>query len=262
MRQIVLLKDIPNLTDIKIDSKTRKPIITGVKKKISEVDKRALETAIKLKESIGGEIFTLSMGDEKTKTAMLEALAMGADAAYIINEPKLKFIDTNATSKVLETGLKKIGGFDLILAGEMTLDSLSSQIGPRLAELLDLPLITYVRELESKENKIIAIRDLEDVDEVVETEMPCIVTVVREINEPRIPNLMNIMRAKKKPQTIWTAKDLGLNIAKVRNMSHVQIIDIAAPEVKRKKIRINADSVEETALQLVEALVKEGVLGR
>jgi electron transfer flavoprotein beta subunit len=260
MRQIVLLKDIPDLTEIKLDSQTRAPIIEGVKRRISEVDKRALEAAIRLKEKVGGEVVTLSLGDDKTKTALLEALAMGADAAYIVNEPRLKGVDTNATSKVLEAAVKHAGDYDLILAGEMTLDSLSSQIGPRLAQLLDLPQITYVKELDVADGKVRAVRDLEDVDEVVEAALPAVVSVVREINEPRIPNLMSIMKAKKKPQTVWGAGDIGLDATEVKSQSYVQITSVSAPKVERKQIRIEAETVEEAAAKLVEALMQEGVL--
>lgn len=260
MRQIVLLKDIPDLTEIKLDSQTRAPIIEGVKRRISEVDKRALEAAIRLKEKVGGEVVTLSLGDDKTKTALLEALAMGADAVYIVNEPELKGVDTNATSKVLEAAVKHVGDYDLILAGEMTLDSLSSQIGPRLAQLLDLPQITYVKELDVADGKVRAVRDLEDVDEVVEAALPAVVSVVREINEARIPNLMSIMKAKKKPQTVWGAGDIGLDVSEVKSQSYVQITSVSAPKVERKQIKIEAETVEEAAAKLVEALMQEGVL--
>ena len=260
MRQIVLLKDIPDLTEIKLDSQTRAPIIEGVKRRISEVDKRALEAAIRLKEKVGGEVVTLSLGDDKTKTALLEALAMGADAVYIVNEPELKGVDTNATSKVLEAAVKHVGDYDLILAGEMTLDSLSSQIGPRLAQLLDIPQITYVKELDVADGKVRAVRDLEDVDEVVEAALPAVVSVVREINESRIPNLMSIMRAKKKPQTVWSLGDIGLDAAEIKSHSYVQITSVSAPKVERKQIKIEAETVEEAASKLVAALMQEGVL--
>ncbi|HUV33973.1 MAG TPA: electron transfer flavoprotein subunit beta/FixA family protein [Candidatus Desulfaltia sp.] len=260
MRQIVLLKDIPDLTEIKLDPQTRAPIVEGVKRRISEVDKRALEAAIRLKEKVGGEVVTLSLGDDKTKTALLEALAMGADAVYIVNEPELKGVDTNATSKVLEAAVKHVGDYDLILAGEMTLDSLSSQIGPRLAQLLDLPQITYVKELDVADGKVRAVRDLEDVDEVVEAALPAVVSVVREINEARIPNLMSIMRAKKKPQTVWSLGDIGLDAAEIKSHSYVQITSVSAPKVERKQIKIEAETVEEAAAKLVEALMQEGVL--
>lgn len=260
MKLIVLLKDIPDLTELKIDPETRAPRVEGVKRKISEVDKRALEAAIRVKEKVGGEVVSLSLGDDKTQTALLEALAMGADAAYIVNEPGLKGVDTNATSKVLEAAVRHIGGYDLIVAGEMTLDSLSSQVGPRLAELLDLPQITYVKELEAGDGRVRAVRDLEDVDEVVEAALPAVVSVVREINEPRIPSLMNIMKAKRKPQTVWAAEDLGLDVAEVKSMSYVQILSVTAPKMERKQIRIEAESIEAAAAKLADALMQEGVL--
>jgi electron transfer flavoprotein beta subunit len=260
MRQLVLLKDIPELNEIKIDGETRRPKIKGIKTKISELDKRALEAAIRVKSNIGGEVAVISMGNDKTKTAMLEALAMGADSAYIIIEPDLKGIDTNATSKVLEAAIRKIGEYDLILSGEMTLDSLSSQIGPRLAELLDLPQITYVKEYELKDRSIKAIRDLETFDEMVEAPLPAVITVVREINEPRIPSLMNIMKAKRKPQTFWTLIDLGLSLEKVKNQSYVKILDVIAPEVSRKQIKIDAETIEEAAQALVDIIKEEGII--
>lgn len=260
MRQLVLLKDIPDLTEITIDSETRRPKIEGVKTKISDLDKRALEAAIRAKEQIGGEIAVLSMGDEKSKTALLEALAMGADSAYIIIEPQLKGIDTNATSKVLEMAIKKIGQFDIIISGEMTLDSLSSQIGPRLAELLDLPQVTYVKEFDLTNTSVQAVRDLETVDEIVEAQLPAVITVVREINEPRIPSLINIMKAKKKPQTIWNLSDLGLTIENVMAMSYVKIKDVKAPKVSRKQVILEADDANEAAKKLVKLIQEEGII--
>jgi len=230
-----------------------------VKRKISDVDKRALETAIRLKEKHRGEVIALSMGGDKTKTAMLEALAIGADAAYIVND-ELTGIDTLATSKVLEAAVRKIGDFDLILCGEMTLDSLSSQVGPRLAELLNLPQVTYTRRLELQDSSLRAERDLEDVDEVVEVELPSVVSVVREINEPRIPSLMNIMKAKRKPTVEWDAAALGLSVDEVREASSVEVLKVEAPFVERKRILIKAESVEEAAEKLAEAILAEGIL--
>ena len=259
MRQLVLLKDIPDLTEISIDSE-RRPRTEGVKRKISDLDKRALEAAIQAKGKVGGEIAVLSMGDDKTKTALLEALAMGADSAYIVIEPEVKGVDTNATSKVLEAAVRQIGEYDVIISGEMTLDSLSSQIGPRLAELLDLPQVTYVKEFELSEDSVKAVRDLENVDEVVEAPLPAVITVVREINEPRIPSLMNIMKAKRKPQTIWSLSDLGLSLEEVKAQSFVKINEVTAPMVSRKQVKIEAETIEEAAAKLAEAIRQEGVL--
>jgi electron transfer flavoprotein beta subunit len=260
MKQIVLLKVIPDLSMIEIDRKTRAPIIEGVKRKISEVDKRALEAAIRLKEKSGGEVIALSMGDNKTQTALLEALAMGADKTYTIIEPELDRIDTNATSHVLKAAIEKLREYDLIITGEMTLDSLSSQIGPRLAELLNLPFIAYVKQIDLFEGNIRATRDLEKVDEVVEITPPAIVSVVREINEPRIPSLLHIMRANKKPQTVWNSADLGLTPEKIKAQSYVEILDVLAPEVNRMQVRIEAETIKEAAAKLADTLKKEGII--
>ncbi len=261
MRQVVLLKAIPDVNEIKFDPRSRAPVTAGVKKKISELDKRALEAAIQTKDTVGGEVVVLSMGDDKTNTALLAALAMGADGAYIVIDPELTGLDTNATGKVLEAAMKEIGEYDLIISGEMTLDSMSSQIGPRLAELLGLPQVTYVKEFSVADGKVTAVRDLEDMDEVVEVALPALITVTREINEPRIPSLMKIMRAKKKPRVVWDAAALGLDTEAVKAMSYVNIMDVTAPLVERKQIKIEANTVEEAAAKLAEALAGEGVIG-
>ena len=259
-RIIVLLKDIVDLNEMKIDPETRQPKTEGIKRRISELDKRALEAAIKLKESGGGEVLALSMGSSGTRTALLEALAMGADATYIVNDEAFAGIDALATSKVLKAAVEKIGDYDLIIGGEMTLDSLSAQVAPRLAELLDLPQVTYVREIELGEGALRAVRDLEDGDEVVEVDLPAVVAVVREVNEPRIPSLMNIMKAKRKPTEEWDADALGLSAEEVKASSSVKIQKVEVPMVERKRIMINADTLEEAVEKLAEAIIGEGVL--
>jgi electron transfer flavoprotein beta subunit len=256
---IVLIKDAVDLTELKFDPVSRSPLVEGAKHKIGDLDKRALEAAIRLKEKSNGEVITLSMGEEGTKTTLLEALAMGADAAYIVND-RLLGVDACASSKVLAAAVKKMGDFDLIICGEMSLDSLSSQIGPRLAELLDLPQVTYTKELELLDAKLRAVRDIEDVDEIVEVELPAVVSVVREINESRIPSLMNIMRARRKPTVEWDSAALGLSVNEIRAWSSIEIIEVKAPLVERKNIVIEGESVEDVADRLAEAILAEGVL--
>jgi len=259
-RIIVLIKDIPDLNEIKIDPSTRRPHTESAKRRLNDLDKRALEAAIKVKEASGAEIVTLSFGDERTKTSLLEALAMGADAAYIVIDPGLKGLDAYATSIVLELAIRKIGSYDLVLAGELALDSMGAQVGPRIAELLGVPQVTYVKELKLEAGKFRAVRDLEDFDEVVEAEPPFLATIVREINEPRIPSLMNIMKAKKKPLTEWNAEALGIKADDLKASTRVVVLDAQAPEVKRKRIIIKADKVEEAVAKLISVLSAEGAL--
>jgi electron transfer flavoprotein beta subunit len=260
-RIVVLVKDIPDLNDIRIDPSTRSPIVEGAKRRLNDLDKRALEAAIRMKEAGGMEVVTVSLGDERTRICVLEALAMGADAAYVIIDPALKGLDAGATSRVLEATIRKAGAFDVIVSGELSLDGMGSQVGPRVAELLGIPQVTYAKELKYEAGKYRAVRDLEDVDEVVEAEPPFLVTVVREINEPRIPSLMNIMKAKRKPTTEWNAEAIGLKADELRASIRVEVYDVKAPEVKRKRVMIKAEKVEDAVAKLVSALDAEGVLG-
>ncbi|MGQ9680307.1 MAG: electron transfer flavoprotein subunit beta/FixA family protein [Candidatus Bathyarchaeia archaeon] len=259
LRIVVLVKDIPDLTEIKIDQ-DRRPILTSVKRRINDLDKRALESAVRLKEKYGGEVITLSLGDDKTRTTILEALSSGADSAYIINDKELLGLDALTSAKVLASALKKLEPFDLILCGEMSLDTLSSQIGPRLAETLNLPLIMYAKRIELVDGKLRAERALEDYDEIVEVEPPAIISVIREINEPRIPSLMNIMKAKQKPIIEWNSKIIEIPVDELKKLSSIEILDIKIPLVERKRIMIKGESHEELAEKLVDALISEGVL--
>ena len=259
-RIAVLVKDIPDLNEVKIDAATRRPHVEAAKRRLNDLDKRALEAAIRLKEACGAEVVTVSMGDEKTRTCILEALAMGADAACLVSDPTLKSLDANATSRVLAAALTKAGAFDVIIAGELALDGMGSQVGPRVAELLGIPQVTYAKELKLEGGKFRATRDLEDIDQVVEVEPPFLVTVVREINEPRIPSLMNIMKAKKKPLTEWNAEALGVKAEDLKASSWVEVTNVQAPEVKRKRVLIKAEKVEDAVSKLVSALTEDGVL--
>lgn len=259
-RIIVLLKDAVDISELKVEPATRRPLLEGAKRRIGELDKRALEEALRVKEKKGGEVCTLTVGDEGSKTALLEALAMGADKAYIVDVGKAAWVDALTTSILLEAAVRRLSPFDLILCGEMSLDSLSSQIGPRLAELLDLPQVTYVKQLVVDEGGLRAVRDLEDADEVVQAELPAVVSVSREINEPRIPSLISIMRAKSKPIITFDAASLDVSPEMVSGAQSIEIISVEVPQVERKRIFVKGETIEEAVEKLAHHLMSEGIL--
>lgn len=261
MSLFVLLKDIPDLNELEADPSSNELNTKGVKRRISDLDLRALEAALKLKEGIGGNVVTITVGDEDSKTVLLQALAMGADESILVQIPELVEVDCLITSKIIEGCIRKIGEYKIIIAGEMSLDGLNSQVGPRVAELLDVPQITYVKNIEASETMVSAIRDLEDGEEVVEADFPVLLTVLREINEPRIPSLMNIMRARKKPMLNWSLGELGLSKDELSDLSKVTTTSIEVPTVERKNIIIEADSVEEMVKILIQHLREEGIIG-
>jgi electron transfer flavoprotein beta subunit len=263
VRILVCVKQAVDVSQLKVDSATRRLITVDAPKKISDFDKNALEEAIRLKEKHGGEVLTVTVGPEEAKTTLREALAMGADKAYLIADPIFQNSDTLATSYILAEAIKKIEGFDLILCGEASIDSFSAQVGPRLAERLGIPLITYARKISLEGDEVTAERGLEDRSETVKAKTPALITVTKEINEPRIPSLMAIMKASKKEIVIWKAADLNIESGKVGEKgSAVQVLDVLAPKMERKKIVIKGENAAEVAEKLTKALIEEGVVGR
>jgi len=145
MNIVVCAKQVVDVSEMKIDSSTNKPILQGVPQKISDIDKNALEEAIKIKEKNGGKITVLTIGSSNAKERIKELLAMGADEGVLVTASEN--IDYYMTAVLLSEAIKKIGNYDIILCGEASVDLFSGQIGPRLAGLLDIPQITYAQSL-------------------------------------------------------------------------------------------------------------------
>jgi electron transfer flavoprotein beta subunit len=224
------------------------------------MDKNALEEAVKIKEKHGAKVTVLSVGSIKLKETILQALAMGADGASLVVDPACDGSDPASTALTLAAAVKKIGQTDLVLFGEGSTDNYSGQVCPRVAEILGLPQITYVRELSVENEKVTAVRDMENALDVVKANLPLVVSVTSEINKPRRPPLTQILRASRKPLNIWTLSDLGLSPQVIGPpASLVRVISNLAPEQERKGI-IFEDDVDQAVGKLVEALRKEGAL--
>jgi electron transfer flavoprotein beta subunit len=200
-------------------------------------------------------VIALALGNAKLKDLIIEALAMGADEAYIITDPALSGGGSPNTAKILAAALRKIGHFDLIMMGEGSADNYSGQVTSRLAELMGLPQITYVRELHVEGNRVRATRDLEDALEVVEADLPVVISATSELNTPRLPPLTAILRASKKPTKVLTATDLGVTPASPVS----RILSNLAPEQTRKQVLFEGET-DKAVDGLVKALQKEGVL--
>jgi len=263
LKIIVCVKQALDVTQIKADSATRQLITADAKRKISDFDKNAIEAALQIKEAHGAEVSALTVSAEDAKMILREALAMGVDKAYMVSDPSFEGSDTLATSYILAQAIKKIGEFDLILCGEASVDSYSAQVGSRLAERLGIPQIAYARKLGVEGNTLTVERTLEDCYEIVKAKTPALVTVTAQINTPRIPSLMAIMKASKKEIVAWTAQDINVSKEKVgKTGSAIQVTEVLAPKVERKKIEIKGETAAEIAEKLAKELIKEGVVGR
>jgi electron transfer flavoprotein beta subunit len=260
-RIIVCLKQAIDVSQLKIDPATRQPITASAPRKMSDFDKNALEEAIRIKEKLEEvEVCTVTASSEEAKPVLREALAMGADRAYLVNDSELKDIDTLGTAYVLSKAIRKIGEHSLILCGETSLDSFSGLVAPRLAELLNLPQMTSVRKVTLNGDTVTVERTLEDATETMKTKMPALISVTREINQPRIPSLMTIMKASKKEIVTWTGLDIDLD--KDRITPKIELLEVLAPRTERKRIKITGENTQEIADKLAKVLIQEGVIGR
>jgi len=163
MNIIVLIKQVPDTTDVKLDPKTGSLIREGVESIINPDDRHALEAAISLKKAEGGKVTVLSLGPPQTIDALSEAIGMGANEAILLSDSAFAGADTWSTSFTLGKSIEKIGKYDLIFCGRQAIDGDTAQIGPQVADYLHVPQVTYVFDIEKIQKKTIIVKKrLED----------------------------------------------------------------------------------------------------
>ena len=173
-------------------------------------DKNAVEAALKLKDEYGCKVVLVTMGPAAAESMLRELLAMGADEAYLLSDRVFGGSDTFATSQVIAAGLHHIGidPDDIVICGRQAIDGDTAQVGPQIAEKLDLPQITYAGEMTYHDGTVRVRRMLEDGYMTIETETPCLVTCIKELNEPRYMSIAGILESFDKPITVLTYEDL------------------------------------------------------
>jgi electron transfer flavoprotein beta subunit len=187
-------------------------IRAGVETVVNPLDLYAIETALRLKETYGGEVTAVSMGPPAAMRVLREAAAMGCDCCALLSDRRFSGADTWATSYTLSRAAVKLGPFGLIVAGERATDGDTAQVGPGLAAWLDIPAVTYVSKIESiAEGRIHAQRLVEEGYEMLEAPIPCLVTVVKEIAAPRLPTLKGKIRSREMDVPVFSADDLDMN---------------------------------------------------
>ena len=211
MNIVVCLKQVPDTTAVKIDPKTGTLIRDGVPAIINPEDKHALEGAIQLKEQVGGKVTVVSMGIPSAKAALREALCMGADEAILLTDRALGGADTLATSKALAGAIKTLNP-DIVLGGRQAIDGDTAQVGPEIAEHLDIPQVTYVQDVKVEGDTLIVNRALEDGHQVVEVKTPCLLTAIEELNTPRYMNVARIFETSDDEIKVMGAADIDVPV--------------------------------------------------
>ncbi|NIA20222.1 MAG: electron transfer flavoprotein subunit beta [Xanthomonadaceae bacterium] len=247
MKIVIPIKQVPETSNVKMDSETGTMIREGLTSIINPLDLYAIEIGIQLKEKTEGTATAISMGPPKAAEALKEAIAMGCDDGILLSDRKFAGSDTWATSYTLAMTIRKMGDFDLILCGERATDGDTGQVGPGLAAWLDLPVVTYVSRLvDNRKTSMIVERMVEEGYETIEVEKPCLMTVVKEVSYPRLPTLRGKQRARKSDIPVWDASMIEADPASLGlKGSPTRVVKISTPKVTRNgEIVTPGDPVE------------------
>ena len=207
MKIVVCIKQVPDTAEVKLDPKTGTLIRDGVPSIINHDDKAGLETALRLRDQVGGTVTVVCMGPPQADVALREALAMGADNAYLLSAREFGGSDTYATATIIATALKKIG-FDLVITGRQAIDGDTAQVGPQIAEQLGVPQVSYAEELSVENGALVVKRQFEDQAHMLRVKTPCLITALSELNDPRYMSVGGIVDAYSKDVTVWGFDDL------------------------------------------------------
>jgi len=261
MHIVVCIKQVPDTNDVKIDPETNTLIREGVESIINPFDENAIEAALVLKDTVGAKVTILTMGPPQAETALRDALAMGADEVHLLSDRAFAGSDTLATSYALAQAIKSLDQADLILFGKQAIDGDTAQVGPGVAELLGLPLITYVRKLDVDGEKVQVERVFEDGYEKMETELPAVLTILKEANIPRMASLKGRMKAKKAEIPVLTAAAVKADEKKVGlKGSPTKVVRIFTPPKKTGGVRIEGTHPLEAAKTVIEKLSEQKVI--
>jgi len=258
MNILVFVKQVPD-TETRIQLKDGVVDTASVKWVANPYDEFAIEEALRIKERLGqGKVTVVSLGPDRVKEAIKYALSLGADEGVHVQGAAVALADPLAVATVLAAAARKIG-FDLILTGKQGVDHDWSQSGIILAEILDLPHVSVVVNLEvdPASTKGKARREVEGGAEVVEFSLPAVLTAQKGLNEPRYASLKGIMAVKKKVIPEWTLSDLGVDPASVsESTASIRFVEFSLPP-PRQAGRILEGEPQDTARELVRILHKE-----
>ncbi|MBM4272426.1 MAG: electron transfer flavoprotein subunit beta/FixA family protein [Deltaproteobacteria bacterium] len=226
---------------------------SSVDYKISEYDRNAIEEAVRLKEALGGSVIAVTVGVPEATKGIKDALSRGPDRAYFIADPSFNNLESSQTAALLaEVIHSRIQSYDLIICGEGSGDVYAQQVGPRLAEHLEIPCISFAQKIVLDGDRLTVERRVEEGIEVIASPIPVLVTVLPDVNVPRIPGVKDTLMASKKPAI--TIKKDELSPVEAR----LQTISLTASRMERDCEKFGTDAAEIT--RFVGALRKHGII--
>ena len=260
---VVCAKQVPDTNEIRINPETGTLIRDGVPSILNPDDANALEEALKVKDMDPENVHVtvVSMGPPQADEMLFECIAMGADEGVLLSDRAVGGSDTWATSNAITAAIKKLD-YDMIFAGRQAIDGDTAQVGPQIAEKLDLPQVTYVQKFEiAPDKKSVKVeRQLEDGYEVIEAPIPCMLTCIKELNTPRYMNMSGIFNPEKDIK-VWSAADVEVDLGTVGlKASPTNVFRSFTPKPKGKGTMLEGDSEKELAEKLVGSLKQKHII--
>lgn len=262
MNIAVCIKQVPFINDVRFDPERKTIVREGVTLQMNSLDRRALTEAIRTRQRFGGQITVISMGPPQTRDMLIEALATGADRAVHLSDRAFAGADTLATARALAQALSKAGPFDLIFCGRFSIDAETGQVGPEVAELLDLPQATNIQGVEFDETgrTVRVRRETEEGFEVLDLTLPALLTAGEWLNRPLRPTPEELAANRDREVETWSAADLGGDLAHYGlSGSPTYVSEIRSLPNNRAQIRIDGSDPTAAANQLVEYLLDRGL---
>ncbi|WP_436501881.1 electron transfer flavoprotein subunit beta/FixA family protein [Actinokineospora sp. HUAS TT18] len=231
---VVLVKQVPDTySERKLSDSDHTLDRESADAVLDEINERAVEEALLIKEAQGGEVTVLSVGPDRATEAIRKALSMGADKAVHVSDPALHGSCVLQTSKVIAAAIGTVDAVDLVIAGNEATDGRSGAVPAILAELLGYPQLTHARKVSIEGTTIKVERETDEGITHLEASLPAVVSVGEKINEPRYPSFKGIMAAKKKPVSTLTVADLGIDAGEVGLANATSSVLEAAPKPPR-----------------------------
>lgn len=262
MKIALCIKQVPDTADIKwTENNTIQR--EGVESVINPFDMYAIETALRLKEKIKDtKITALTMGPPQAVDIIKRAISMGVDDGFLASDRKFAAADTVATSRTLAAAIKeKVKDFDLIICGQFATDGDTAQTGPSIAQHLNIPQVTYVKEISGFKDGILTVkREVEDGIEVLEVQLPALICMLKCDYEPRRPLIGGFINSSKAQVPMFSADELKLNPEEIGMKGSPTYVSKAfRPEQKHGgEILAPADS-KEAAKMIKDKLEEFGV---
>ena len=209
MKIIVCVKQVPGSSNVEVDPVTGVLKRDGSNVKLNPYDLFALETAFRIKENVGGDITTLSMGPPAAKSSLLETVYMGADNGVLLSDRLFAGADVQATSYAIKCGVEKIGNYDLIICGKQTTDGDTAQVGPELSEQLGIEHAANVMSIDSIDDNYVTVTvNLDSVYQTQKMKLPCLLTIEKDACTPRLPSYKRKLETSEDVITVYSAQDL------------------------------------------------------